>query len=89
MALSPNQTAEILKQHGTHEKDCGSPQAQIALITHRMAYLNEHFKSHVKDHHSKTGLMRLVGQRRRLLEYLHKHDAPAYRKLISDLGIRK
>lgn len=89
MALSPNVTAEILKKHGLHEKDSGSPQVQIALMTHKLNYLNDHFKAHTKDHHSRTGLMRLVGQRRRLLDYLHKSNPTAYKDLIGQLGIRK
>lgn len=87
--LTAAQTAELLKKHGRHDKDTGSPEAQVALLTARLNYLNEHFKSNAKDHHSRTGLMKLVGQRRRLLDYLHRSDADAYRKLINDLGIRK
>lgn len=89
MALVPAQTAEILAKHGTHAGDTGSPQAQIALLTARLNYLNEHFKNHPKDHHSRTGLMKLVGARRRLLDYLHRNNSEAYKKLIADLGIRK
>jgi small subunit ribosomal protein S15 len=89
MALVPAQTAEILGKHGNHAKDSGSPQAQVALLTARLNYLNEHFKTHPKDHHSRTGLMKLVGTRRRLLDYLHRTNADAYKKLIADLGIRK
>lgn len=89
MALIPSQTAEILAKHATKANDTGSPQVQIALLTARLNYLNEHFKAHPKDHHSRTGLMKLVGQRRRLLDYLHRHDAAAYRNLINELGIRK
>jgi len=89
MALTPQDTAEILKKHGLTDRDTGSPQAQIALLTARLTYLNDHFKSHTKDHHSRTGLMRLVSQRRRLLDYLKRRDNEAYKKLIVDLGIRK
>lgn len=89
MALTTAQTAEIVKKHGTRDADTGSPQAQVALLTARLTYLNEHFKSHPKDHHSRTGLMKLVSTRRRLLDYLHRNDADAYKKLIADLGIRK
>jgi len=87
--LTAAQTAEILKKHGRHEKDSGSPESQVALLTARLTYLNDHFKSNTKDHHSRTGLMKLVGQRRRLLDYLHRTNVDSYKKLISDLGIRK
>ncbi len=89
MALTPVQTAEIIKKFGRTEKDTGSPEAQVALLTARLNYLNDHFKNNSKDHHSKTGLMKLVGRRRRLLDYLHHTNYDAYKKLISDLGIRK
>jgi small subunit ribosomal protein S15 len=89
MALTAAQTADILKKHGTHPSDTGSPQAQIALITAKLNYLNEHFKTNSKDHHSRTGLMRLVGRRRSLLVYLHRTNPDAYKKLINELGIRK
>ena len=89
MALTAAQTTEILKKHGTHPSDTGSPQAQIALITAKLNYLNEHFKANTKDHHSRTGLMKLVGRRRRLLVYLHRTNSEAYKKLIGELGIRK
>jgi len=89
MALTATQTAEILKKYGRHEKDSGSPEAQVALLTARLNYLNDHFKSNAKDHHSRTGLMKLVGQRRRLLDYLHKKNYESYKKLIGELGIRK
>ena len=89
MALTPQDTQDIIKKHGLSENDTGSPQAQVALLTARLNYLNDHFKSHKRDHHSRTGLMRLVGRRRRLLDYLRSRDAQAYKKLITDLGIRK
>lgn len=89
MALTAAQTAEILKKYGRHEKDSGSPEAQVALLTAKLNYLNEHFKGNEKDHHSRTGLMKMVGTRRRLLTYLHRRDNDAYKKLIADLGIRK
>ncbi len=89
MALTATQSGEILKKHGRHDKDSGSPEAQVALITARLNYLNEHFKKNEKDHHSRTGLMKLVGQRRRLLDYLHGSKPDAYKKLIGELGIRK
>jgi small subunit ribosomal protein S15 len=89
MALTPNEVQDILKKHGRGEGDTGSPEAQVALLTSRLTYLNDHFKSHKNDHHSRTGLMKLVGRRRRLLDYLRRKDAAAYKKLITDLGIRK
>ena len=80
---------DIVKQHRTHEKDTGSSHVQIALLSERISYLTEHFKSHPKDHHSRRGLLQLVGQRRRLLEYLKGKDLSRYRVLIGKLGIRK
>ncbi|MBT3257137.1 MAG: 30S ribosomal protein S15 [Deltaproteobacteria bacterium] len=80
---------EILDRFKLHEKDTGSPEVQIALLTSRIKYLTEHFKVHKKDHHSRRGLLKLVGQRRRLLNYLKKRDLEKYRTLIKDLGIRK
>jgi small subunit ribosomal protein S15 len=72
-----------------HEKDTGSPEVQIALLSARLGYLTEHFKIHKKDHHSRRGLLKLVGQRRRLLDYLRKKDVERYRLVIQQLGIRK
>lgn len=89
MALTSTQTQDILKKFGTGTGDTGSPQVQVALLTARLTYLNEHFKANTKDHHSRTGLMKLVGQRRRLLDYLHRSNPEAYKKLINELGIRK
>ena len=89
MALTPAETQTILKKFGTTERDTGSPQVQVALLTARLEYLTNHFKKHNKDHHSRVGLMRLVGQRRRLLDYLRSKDLDAYKKLIEELGIRK
>lgn len=89
MALTTAQTADLVKKYATHDGDTGSPQVQVALLTAKLSYLNDHFKGHPKDHHSRTGLMKMVGQRRRLLDYLHRTDAGSYRKLIADLGIRK
>jgi small subunit ribosomal protein S15 len=89
MALTSADTQELLKKYGVHEKDTGSPQAQVALLTAKLNYLTDHFKTHSKDHHSRVGLMKIVGQRRRLLDYLHAKNPDAYKKLIADLGIRK
>ncbi len=83
------QKTEIISQYKVHESDTGSPEVQIALLSNRIAYLTDHFKSHAKDHHSRRGLLKLVGQRRRLLDYLKKKDADRYRTVIDKLGIRK
>src|SRR5438128_739421 len=79
----------VVERYRTHEKDTGSPEGQVALLTERIVYLTEHFKSHKKDHHSRRGLLKLVGQRRRLLDYLKTKDSSRYKKLIDGLGIRK
>jgi small subunit ribosomal protein S15 len=89
MSLQPEQKKEIIEKHKTHDKDTGSPEVQIALLTQRINYLTEHFKTHKKDHHSRQGLLRIVNQRRRLLNYLRRNDPPRYRKLIDELAIRK
>ena len=80
---------EIIHDYRTHESDTGSPEVQVALLSNRIAYLTDHFKSHAKDHHSRRGLLMLVGRRRRLLEYLKKKDAERYHRLIERLGLRK
>ncbi len=80
---------EIIAGYRTHEGDTGSPEVQIALLSARIQYLTEHFKTHKKDHHSRRGLLKLVGQRRRLLEYLKNKDVNRYRKIIERLGLRK
>ena len=85
---TPNTTATIEK-YRTHETDTGSPEVQIALLTERIQHLTEHFKIHAKDHHSRRGLLKLVGKRRRLLDYLKLKDLDRYRKVIGELGIRK
>lgn len=84
-----HQKTEIISQFRTHEGDTGSPEVQIALLSNRINYLTDHFKSHAKDHHSRRGLLKLVGQRRRLLDYLKKTDLERYRSVIDKLGIRK
>ncbi len=83
------QKATIISGYKTHESDTGSPEVQVALLSERITYLTEHFKTHAKDHHSRRGLMMLVGQRRRLLDYLKVNDVNRYRGLIERLGIRK
>ncbi len=80
---------DIVKQYRTHDTDTGSPEVQVALLTSRIAYLTEHFQSNAKDHHSRRGLLKMVGRRRRLLEYLRGEDAGRYQKLIERLGLRK
>lgn len=89
MVLSAGAKKEVIEKFKVHEKDTGSPEVQIALLTSRIQYLTEHFKVHKKDHHSRRGLLKLVGQRRRLLNYLKKKDVDKYRQLIQELGIRK
>lgn len=80
---------EIIKTYKLHDSDTGSPEVQIAILTERITYLTEHFKVHKKDHHSRRGLLKIVGQRRRLLDYLKKKDVERYRVIIEKLGIRR
>jgi small subunit ribosomal protein S15 len=89
MALSIDRKAEIIGNHKRGEQDTGSPEVQIALLSQRIAYLTEHFRTHKKDFHSRRGLLRLVGQRRRLLDYLRSRDVDRYRSVIKELNIRK
>ena len=89
MALTAEQKKEILGSYGLHETDTGSPEAQVALLTKRISDLTEHLKQHKHDHHSRRGLLLLVGQRRRLLGYLQKVDIQRYRSLIERLGLRR
>ena len=89
MALAKEAKIEIIGQYKTHSTDTGSPEVQVALLTRRINSLTEHFKSHAKDNHSRRGLLKLVSQRRRLLDYLRKKDADRYREVISRLGLRK
>ena len=89
MAQTPEKTKAIIEKFKTHETDTGSCEVQIALLTDRILYLTEHFKTHAKDHHSRRGLLKLVGQRRNLIKYLQKKDIAKYRALIQELGIRK
>lgn len=88
MALTKEEKAELIAQYGRAEGDTGSPEVQIAQLTARIAQLTEHFQTHGKDHHSRRGLLKLVGRRRRLLRYLQRVDLEGYRKLIAVLGIR-
>ena len=89
MALVKERKTEIIGSYRKHESDTGSPEVQVAILSERITYLTEHFKVHAKDHHSRRGLLKLVGQRRRLLDYLKSKDAERYTDLIGRLGIRK
>ena len=88
MALTKQQKQNVIDKFKKHEGDSGSPEVQIALITERLNTLGGHFKMHGKDHHSRRGLLKMVGQRKRLLSYLKKKDLESYRSLIKELGIR-
>jgi small subunit ribosomal protein S15 len=89
MALNTDKTAEVVSKFRTHEHDTGSPEVQIALLTERITYLTEHFKTHVKDHHSRRGLLRMVSKRRRLLDYLRRASLDRYRTVVGALSLRK
>jgi small subunit ribosomal protein S15 len=89
MAMLQEKKTELVLKYRQHEKDTGSPEVQVALLSERINYLTEHFKTHKKDHHSRRGLLKLVGQRRRLLDYLRKIDQNRYKVLIESVGIRK
>lgn len=89
MSLTKERKSEVIESFRTHDSDTGSPEVQIAILTERITYLTDHFKSHKKDHHSRRGLLKLVGQRRRLLDYLVKKDIGRYRNIIQRLGIRR
>ena len=89
MALVQEKKQELVQKFKRHEKDTGSPEVQVALLSERITYLTEHFKTHKKDHHSRRGLLKLVGQRRRPLDYLRTADQGRYKTLIDQLGIRK
>ncbi len=87
--LVPEKKKEIITSYQSHEGDTGSPEVQIALLSARIQYLTEHFKSHKKDPHSRRGLLKIVGQRRRILDYLKRKDVERYRAVIQKLGIRR
>ena len=89
MALTKDVKQEIVGRHGLKEADTGSAQVQIALLSQRIEGLTEHLRAHGKDHHSRRGLLKLVGRRRRLLDYLQRRDLEGYRTLIKDLGLRR
>ncbi len=89
MVFTPEAKKGIIDRFKLHDKDTGSPEVQIALLTNRITSLNDHFKTHKKDHHSRRGLLKLVGHRRRLLNYLKKVDVGRYQSIIKELGIRR
>jgi small subunit ribosomal protein S15 len=89
VAFTKEKKTALIGAYQTHHGDTGSPEVQVALLSERINYLTEHFKSHAKDHHSRRGLLKLVGQRRRLLDYLKSKDTDRYAELIKRLGIRK
>lgn len=89
MSITAEKKQDLIQGYKTHESDTGSPEVQIAILTERIQNLTDHFKIHKKDHHSRRGLLKLVGQRRRLLNYLKRKDINRYRELIGRLGIRK
>ena len=89
MGIAPERTKELIGSYQLHASDTGSPEVQIALLSGRIEYLTEHFKVHKKDHHSRRGLLKLVGQRRRLLDYLKGQEFDRYKSVIDRLGIRK
>jgi small subunit ribosomal protein S15 len=89
MSLHSEKKQELIANFKIHDSDTGSPEVQIALLSERISYLTDHFKTHKKDHHSRRGLLKLVGKRRHLLDYLKRQDVERYRSIIRSLGIRK
>ena len=89
MPQAPGAKTAVVTKHRLHDSDTGSPEVQIALLSQRIEYLADHFKVHKKDHHSRRGLLMLVGQRRRLLNYMQRSDLDGYRSLIRELGLRR
>lgn len=87
--MNTEKKTEVIKKFATHEGDTGSPEVQVAVLTERITELNRHFNTHKKDHGSRRGLLKMVGLRRRLLSYLRHRDAGRYKKLVSELGLRK
>lgn len=87
--LTQEKKQQLIEEYAVHEGDTGSPEVQIALLTARISYLTEHLKEHKKDHHSRRGLLKMVGHRRRLLSYLNNNDIERYRAIIAKLGLRK
>jgi small subunit ribosomal protein S15 len=89
MSVTVERKSALVEKYRQHEKDTGSPEVQVALLSERITHLTDHFKTHKKDHHSRRGLLKMVGQRRRLLDYLKNKDPGRYKKVIEGLGIRK
>ena len=89
MGYTENWKRDVLAEHSIHDKDTGSPEAQVAILTSRIRVLTDHLKQHAKDHHSRQGLLKMVGRRRRLLDYLKRKDFERYRQIIGRLGLRK
>lgn len=89
MALTPERKTQLINEYRTHENDTGSPEVQIAILTENINNLNEHLRTHKKDHHSRRGLLKMVGQRRNLLTYLRESDVARYRTLVDRLGLRR
>ncbi len=89
VVFTTEEKQELIKQFKLHEADTGSPEVQVALLTHRISYLTDHLKTHKKDHHSRRGLLQLVGRRRRLLNYVKNKDVKRYRTIIETLGLRR
>jgi small subunit ribosomal protein S15 len=89
MTMTKESKTDLITKFRVHEKDTGSPEVQIALLSERITYLTDHFKTHKKDHHSRRGLLKMVGHRRRLLDYLKEKDIKRYREVIERLGLRK
>lgn len=89
MAISQDRKNEIINEFKTHDNDTGSPEVQVAILTEQIQTLNEHLRTHKKDHHSRRGLMKMVGKRRNLLNYLRENDVQRYRELIQKLGLRR
>ena len=89
MALTKDRKTELIGSYKTHESDTGSPEVQVAILSERINYLTDHFKAHAKDHHSRRGLLMLVGQRRRLLDYVRNLDVERYRSIVAQHGLRR
>ena len=89
MALTKESKTALMQEYKTHDGDTGSPEVQVAILTNRITYLTEHFQGHKKDHHSRRGLLLMVGRRRRLLDYLRRHDEERYQSIITRLNIRR
>jgi small subunit ribosomal protein S15 len=89
LSLTKEKKSEVIGKFASHEGDTGSPEVQVALLTARINDLTEHLRTHRKDHHSRRGLLMLVGQRRRLLNYLNRHDVERYRSIVQELGLRR